>query len=126
MPLAVKAAARSGVNSAAMWAVWSEIDGDAGGAGDSSFVGGVAAGAGLELNVDTQPGVVAVGVTLSVGVVGAHAGFVDSPAQAGIGAFGTEGNIVGSGLTVNGGGEEEFSVCDFSDLPNFAHSSNLV
>jgi hypothetical protein len=33
---------------------------------------------------------------------------------------------VGSGLTFNGGGEEEFSVSDFSNLPDFAHSSDLV
>jgi hypothetical protein len=69
---------------------------------------------------------VAVGATLSVGAVSTHTGFVDGPMQVGIGAFDTEGNIVGGGSVVSGGGEEEFSVSNFSDLPNFAHSSDLV
>jgi hypothetical protein len=80
-------------------------------------IGGAATGVGSELNVDAQPGGVAVGATLGVGAVNTHTGFVDGPVQVGIGAFGTEGNVVGSGSVVSGSGEEEFSVSDFSDLP---------
>jgi hypothetical protein len=79
---------------------------DMGGAGDCGFVGGVATGAGSELNIDVQPGPMAMSSMVGVGVVNAHIGFVDGPTQAG---------RVGSGSAVNCGGEEEFSVSDFSD-----------
>jgi hypothetical protein len=79
---------------------------DTGGVGDCGFAGGVAAGAGSELNVDAQLSPVTMGSTVGVGAVDAHVGFVDDPAQA---------DRVGGGSAVNCGGEEEFSVSDFSD-----------
>jgi hypothetical protein len=63
------------------------------------FAGGVAAGAGSELNVDAQLSPVTMGSTVGVGAVDAHVGFVDDPAQA---------DRVGGGSAVNCGGEEEF------------------
>jgi hypothetical protein len=65
-----------------------------------------ATGAGSELNIDVQPGPMAMSSMVGVGVVNAHIGFVDGPTQAG---------RVGSGSAVNCGGEEEFYVSDFSD-----------
>jgi hypothetical protein len=89
---------------------------DMDGVGDCGFVGGVAAGARSKLNVNAQPDHVAMGSTVGVGAVDAHAGFVDGPAQAG---------RVGGGSAMNCGGEEEFSVSDFSDGPDFAHIFEL-
>jgi hypothetical protein len=64
---------------------WGEISGNVGGACDPGFAGGVATGVESKINVSAQPGDVAVGATLGVGMVGAHASFVDGPRKPALG-----------------------------------------